>query len=85
MGYHKLDELQTAPDHTSLRVILRDSARAQKLLPAYDLRTLDSFIIHRWQAKGYCTGTGRLLVLVLSLVAGIVADLFNSGIGSECP
>jgi hypothetical protein len=34
MGYHKLDELQTAPDHTSLRVILRDSARAQKLLPA---------------------------------------------------
>ena len=42
MGYHKLDELQTAPDHTSLRVILRDSARAQKLLPAYDLRTLES-------------------------------------------
>jgi hypothetical protein len=29
MGYHKLDELQTAPDHTSLRVILRDSARAR--------------------------------------------------------
>jgi hypothetical protein len=33
MGYHKVDKLQTAPDHTSLRVILRDSSRA-KIAPS---------------------------------------------------
>jgi hypothetical protein len=42
MGYHKLDELQTAPDHPSLRVILSNGARA-KIAPS--IESLDPRLI----------------------------------------